>query len=422
MKIAVFGPGPKFKGGIANYTLSLAKELDKRDNVAVDIISWTHQYPSIIPRDFINRSIISDPLEGTKVKVSYVTNFNNPFSWHRTADLINKIAPDILIIQWALAIQGLPINTILRKVKASTKCEIIFVLHVVKQKEESSLDSFLIKLALRHADSYIAHAQKYCDELKQIFPGQKFFMDASGKRALAPQEKTVIKLFHPVYDMFAPDLSFDKEKFKTDLGLKKNVFLFFGFIRRYKGLHNVIRAFGKLAAERDDVSLLIVGESFWNTLDGNKLATKIKKSLFGAVKKIILKQREDESDYRPLDLIRELNLKGKVVAVNSYVPNEDVHKYFQASDCNVLFYLVATPSGVESTAYNFSLPSIATRVGHFSESITDGYNGYLAEPDDIDSMYLAMKKFIEHPIPKELITETAGNLSWERYVNAVLNR
>lgn len=422
MKIVIFGPGPKFKGGIANYTLSLAKEFAKRDNVETHIVSWTHQYPSIIPRDFINRTSPTNPLEGTNIKVTYATNYNNPFSWYQTADIINNIKPDILIVQWAIAIQGLPINTILKKVKAKTNCEIIFILHVVKQKEESVIDSFLLKRALRNADSYIVHAQKYYEELRQVFPEQKFFIDTTGNRASHPDEKTVIKLYHPVYDMFTPDPNFDKERTKQELGLKKNVFLFFGFIRRYKGLHNVIRAFAKLANERDDVSLLIVGESFWNTLDTNKLSTKIKKSLFGAIKKILLKKKEDESDYRPLNLIDEMNLSDKVVAVNRYVPNEEVHKYFQVADCNVLFYLVATPSGVESTAYNFSVPSVATRIGHFSESISEGYNGYLAEPNDIDSMYLAMKKFVEHPIPKENVTETAKNLSWENYIKAILNK
>ena len=81
--------------------------------------------------------------------------------------------------------------------------------------------------------------------------------------------------------MFVPDPNFDKEKVKQELGLREHVFLFFGFIRKYKGLHNVIPAFAKLTNERDDVSLLIVGESFWNTLDSNKLSTRIKKVVYG---------------------------------------------------------------------------------------------------------------------------------------------
>jgi len=56
MVIVCFGPGPLFKGGIANYNTSLAKAFDKRGNNEVHIVSWTQQYPAIIPRDFIDKS------------------------------------------------------------------------------------------------------------------------------------------------------------------------------------------------------------------------------------------------------------------------------------------------------------------------------------------------------------------------------
>ena len=62
-------------------------------------------------------------------------------------------------------------------------------------------------------------------------------------------------------------------------------FFFFGFIRKYKGLHNVIPAFKKLSNERKDVSLLICGEEFWKTVNKNKLSIKIKSFLFGLAKK-----------------------------------------------------------------------------------------------------------------------------------------
>ncbi|MCX6169747.1 MAG: glycosyltransferase [Ignavibacteriales bacterium] len=418
-KIVIFGPGPQFKGGIANYTTSLAKAFDNQ-GAEVSIVSWTQQYPSIIPRDFIDRSSKKNLLEGSNIKVEYITNYNNPFSWKETVDIICKINPDITIFQWALAIQGLPMGYIANKLKQVCKCEIIFDLHVVAQKEGSIIDKALIRYALSKPHTFIVHSLITFKELKKIFPNQKF--EITDRRSLTADNKFILKLYHPVYDMFTPDPSFDKEKVKQELGLRKHVFLFFGFIRKYKGLHNVIRSFAKLATEYEDVSLLIVGESFWNTLDSKKLTTKIKKSLFGLIKKILIRKNDDESNYRPLELIDELGIQDKVVVINRYVGNEEVHKYFQVADCNVLFYLAATPSGVESIAYNFNLPSIATKVGHFPETINHGVNGYLAEPNDIDSMYLAMKKFVEHPIPKENIIETAKNLSWNNYVNVILNR
>ena len=126
-------------------------------------------------------------------------------------------------------------------------------------------------------------------------------------------------------------------------------------------------------------------------------------------------------NYRPLELINELGIGDQVVVVNRYVPNEEVGKYFQVADCNVLFYLVATPSGVESIAYNFKLPSIATKVGHFPETIKHGYNGYLAEPDNTESMHEMMKEFLSNPIPRERVEEQAKHMSWENYAKAILN-
>ncbi|MBI3125053.1 MAG: glycosyltransferase [Ignavibacteriales bacterium] len=427
-KVIIFGPGPQFKGGIANYTTSLAKALD-RLGAEVNIISWTQQYPSIIPRDFIDRASKKDLFEGTNIKVKYITNYNNPFSWHRTVDAIAIINPDVVVFQWAISIQGLPMGWIANKVKHECNCEVIFDLHVVAQKEVSLIDKRMLQYALSKPHSFIVHSLKTFDELKKIFPKQNYIV-ASGERKSSADElkslitnnqQQVIQLYHPVYDMFVPDPNFDKEKVKQELGLRKHVFLFFGFIRKYKGLHNVIPSFAKLAKERDDVSLLIVGESFWNTLDSNKLSTRIKKAVFGAAKKILVRSSDDESNYRPLELIDKLGIKDQVAVVNRYVGNEEVPKYFQVADCNVLFYLVATPSGVESIAYNFKLPTLATRVGHFPETIKHGYNGYLAEPDNIDSMYNVMKEFLNNPIPTERVAEQAAHMSWENYAKAILN-
>nr|WP_264358310.1 hypothetical protein [Melioribacter roseus] len=62
-------------------------------------------------------------------------------------------------------------------------------------------------------------------------------------------------------------------------------------MRKYKGLHNVIPAFAKLAAERNDVSLLIVGESFWQTLDEKKLSTKLKRKFSDLSKNSLQKKK-----------------------------------------------------------------------------------------------------------------------------------
>jgi len=420
-KIVCFGPGPAFKGGISNYNTSLAKALDKFEDVEVHIISWTQQYPAIVPREFKDQVSKVDLLEGTNIKIQYITNYNKPSTWKDTVKAIIDIDPEITIFQWYNAQQGLPLASITKKLKKAN-IECLFDLHFVVPKENSKIDAYFTKMGLKHANSFIVHALKTQNELKSLFPNQNFQLTYDGKRNKDAENRFSIKLFHPVYDLFKPDPTFNIEKFKADNNLKKYVFLYFGFIRRYKGLHNVIESFKILSDNRDDVSLIICGESFWNTLDNNKLSTKIKNIIFGIAKWIFFKKEDDEKNYKPLELLDELDIRDKVMLKNEFVANEDVYQYFQASDCGLLFYLTATPSGVESLNYNFKLPVIATNVGHFPETIENGVNGYLAKENDIKDMAYQMERFIEKPINRENIAEKTKEFSWENYCKAILNK
>ncbi len=417
--IVCFGPGPMFKGGIQNYNTSLALALDKVEGTAVHIVSWTQQYPAIIPREFVDKSSKSDLLEGSSVQVKYLTNYNNPISWHDTVEYIRSLRAEKVIFQWSIALQGLPIGYMVKRLKKAG-IEVILDLHFVIQKEHSAIDKYLTKRGIINANTYIVHAMKTWEELRTIFPEKQLVLSYDGKRA-APQT-TVIKLFHPIYDLFKPDPHFDVEGFKSQHGLKRHVFLFFGFIRKYKGLHHTIRAFARVAKQRDDVSLLICGESFWHTLDNKKFSTRVKNLLFGAAKILLVKKSDDERNYRPLELIQELEIEKQCVVFNSFIPNEDVHKYFQVSDAAVLYYITATPSGIESLSYNFSLPLLATRVGHFPETIRDGYNGYLAEAENVEDMSRQMIRILEHPIQRANVKEATKDMSWENYAKAILMR
>lgn len=417
--IVCFGPGPQFKGGIAQYNIALARALAKQPDTRVQIVSWTQQYPAIIPRDFIDRSSTQTFLEGTDIGVTYLTDYNKPATWRQTVEEILRLNPTKVVFQWAIALQGLPMGRIARMLKKRNPAiEIIFDVHVLVQKEASSLDKFFTKYGLRTADTYIAHAYKTADELQATFPDLAFSINETGERAAG--KKTIVKLYHPVYDLFSPDPNFNVEAEKAALGLRKHVFLFFGFIRKYKGLHNVIPAFKLVREARPDVSLLIVGESFWHTLDKTKFSTRLKNALFGTAKKLFLRNSDDERDYNPLALVQELGLENDVVVVNQFVPNEQVHRYFQVSDAILTYYLTATPSGVESLAYNFQMPVLATRVGHFPETVKEGFNGYLAEPEDIRSMADQMLRFLETPILRENVAASAADMSWENYAKAIL--
>ncbi len=420
--IVCFGAGPAYKGGMSNYNTSLVKSLSKTKNTKVHIVSWSQQYPSIVPREFKDKVSSLDFLEGTDISCKYITNYNNPFSWHATAKYIAGLKPDKVIIQWSISIQGLPIGYIVRQLKKICKCEVIIDLHFVIQKEKSKIDQKLTKMGISHADSYIVHALKTYEELQEIFPEKEFVLTQSGERQqiFNAGKIPVIKLFHPIYDLYQADPNFDIQAFKTEHGLKENVFLFFGFIRKYKGLHNAIKAFELVARQRNDVSFLICGELFWNTLESNSLVTKLKKVIFSIAKRIFLNSSEDERNYNPLSLIDELNLRSKTMVISEFIPNEDVHKYFQVADVGILFYSTATPSGIESLSYNFNLPILTTKVGHFPETIEDGKNGYMVKENTVEAMAETMVRFLDKPIPSDNVAQFKTKLSWETYAAAIL--
>jgi glycosyltransferase involved in cell wall biosynthesis len=168
------------------------------------------------------------------------------------------------------------------------------------------------------------------------------------------------------------------------------VLLFFGLIRKYKGLLYLIKALPSILSAAD-VTLLIAGE-FW----------------------------EDKGEY--MDLIKNLGIEDHVNIIDAYIPNEEVQIYFSAADICIMPYISATGSGVAQIAYGFDLPIIATSVGCLKEIIKDGITGFLVPPHDSDEL---AKKVIEI-ITGDLIREFRKNIakikdqfSWDGLVKKI---
>ncbi|MDR1667449.1 MAG: glycosyltransferase [Bacteroidales bacterium] len=415
-KIVVFGPGPGFKGGIANFSISLAKAFARIKHTETHLVSWTHQYPFFIPRNFIDDKSKTNLLESQGVTVHYTLNYNRFFSWRKTYRVLAELNPDFIVFQWANPIQAFPIAYLIRKLKENTAIRVVIDLHFGNRKENSEFVKRLTVHTIQYADAYVVHSYKTAVEVKQLFPMLTFHLIEEGK-CQDNKGKPILKLYHPIYDMYSPDPSFDVALQKEQLHLKKYVFLFFGFIIKYKGLHNAIEAFAQLAKSRDDVSLLIVGESSWQIRSRRKW---LRRMFSRYIRRWLVNSGEDEGNYRPLELIDRLGIRDCVTVVNEYVPHEDVHKYYQVSDAIVLYYdMPATASGVESIAYNFRLPILATRVGHFPETVKDGITGYLADPNSLSSMVQAMQNIIDQPLFPENFNEIAQKMNWMNYANSI---
>lgn len=159
----------------------------------------------------------------------------------------------------------------------------------------------------------------------------------------------------------------DSEKAKQYLGIPKDkfVFLFFGQIKKVKGVGVLLEAFAHVLKTRKDVYLIIAG-NVW-------------KDDFGEYQAIIDK-------YQMKDFIRT-DIK--------YIPDEEVKYYYAASDICVLPYLDLYQSGVVQLVYGYQKSAIASDLEAFSEIVLEGETGYAFPKGDAKALSYKMLQSID---------------------------
>ena len=171
------------------------------------------------------------------------------------------------------------------------------------------------------------------------------------------ERKKIEVIPHGDYKFFIPENKIQKPEAKKKLGLPENckTILFFGAIRENKGLDQILKAMSDIIKRIPEVKLLIVGE-LWENYD--------------KYRKLILENNIQENVFEKLD----------------YVANDEVSKFFFASDLVVLPYRGITQSGVLQIAYAFGKPVVATDLPGFREALVEDKNGYLVPMDDLNML------------------------------------
>jgi glycosyltransferase involved in cell wall biosynthesis len=125
--------------------------------------------------------------------------------------------------------------------------------------------------------------------------------------------------------------------------------LYFGVIRPYKGVEDLVRAFDLLpeqAAAR--LRLVIVGETW-------------------------------EGHHLPVDLVRSSPRRDRIELVNRYVTDAELAEFLAAADAMVLPYHRSSASGPLHLAMSAGLPLVVTQVGGLVEAVR-GYEGAVRIP------------------------------------------
>jgi len=368
-KILIVGPAYPFRGGIAHFNNALAMAYSKLD-FNVQIFSFSLQYPKFL---FPGKSQYETGVAPLGINIYSIINSINPFNWINIARKINNERPDYIIIRYWLPFMAPCLGTIARLV--SKKIKIIAITDNIIPHEKRIGDHILTKYFLKSCDAFVTLSKSVLKDLSQ-------FVD------------TDLKVFipHPIYDIFGDKIS--KKSALSNLGLadNKKYLLFFGFIRKYKGLDLLIKALSDSRLRKLDVKLIIAGEFY-----------------------------DDQKEY--LTLINKLDLRNQIIINSSFIPTEKVKDFFCASDLVAQTYRTATQSGVTQIAYHFERPMLVTDVGGLSEIVSNQKVGYVtakdpkAIADAINDFYINKK---ENEFVKNTIEEKK-RFSWNNFVNEIEN-
>lgn len=368
-KCAIIGPAFPLRGGIAQLNESLSQEFTKH-GIENAIFSFYLQYPSFL---FPGTTQVeaSDRKGPEGVKIYPTISSVNPLSWWKTVRQIKRYSPDFVVVRFWLPFMGPCLGTICKWLKSGLQIPVIAVVDNVIPHEKRPFDRTFTKYFLRHCDAFVGMSSAVMQDLSE-------FDDRKPRKLL----------YHPLYDHFGDKV--DKAHARKHLSIPANakVILFFGIIRKYKGLKLLLEALA-LLKEKQDVKLVVAGEFY-----------------------------EDRAAYTKL--IEKLKLTQHVIVNAGFVDKYKVKFYFCAADLVAQPYLSATQSGVTQIAYHFETPMLVTNVGGLPEMVPDGKVGYVTEPTS-ESVADGIAKFFqqEHAAFVANIKEEKKRFSWHHFASEI---
>lgn len=368
-KIIILGPAHPLRGGIAAFNERLAKEFQEEGH-DVTIYSFSLQYPSFI---FPGTTQYSSEPAPVNLLIKTKVNSINPINWILVGNEIKSLKPDLLIVRYWLPLMGPALGTILRRVKSNKHTKIICIADNIIPHEKRLGDHAFTNYFMKPVDGFITMSEKVLTDLRTF--------SKSKPAVLEP---------HPLYDHFGSIISKEEARNHLHMNQSEFIFLFFGFIRKYKGLDLLLEAFAKLKQlPIANCKLLIAGEFY-----------------------------EDRKIYD--DLIAKLEIEDQLILKTEFIADSEVKYYLCAADAVVQPYRNATQSGVTPLAYHFEKPMIVTNVGGLPDLVPHNKVGLVCEPNAnaiADAMQQLMQTGVEQF--QSNIKEEKKKYSWSKMTSAI---
>jgi D-inositol-3-phosphate glycosyltransferase len=370
MNIISLGPAHPYRGGLASFNDRLAQQFTEEGH-KIEILTFRLQYPRLL---FPGKTQYTDgpPPEG--IRITRQINSINPLNWIVTGLRIRKAKPEILLIRYWLPFMGPCLGTIARIARSNRHTVAICIFDNVVPHESRRGDRLLTKFFTGSIDGAIVMARSVLEELSSFRSGIPV--------RLSP---------HPLFDKYGETKSRADALSVLMLDDENRYLLFFGFIRAYKGLDILIKAFADKRLRKKKLKLIIAGEFY-----------------------------EDDTPYR--QLIKLYDLENDVIIHDHFIKDNEVPLYFGAADLVVQPYKSATQSGVTQIAFHYEKPMLVTDVGGLREIVNDMVCGYVVRPQPGD-IAEAIIDYFDNKREKQFtdgVRKEKEKFSWDKMTASII--
>ena len=326
-KLVIIGPAWPLRGGLSAFDEKLATQFTEK-GIQTRIDTFSLQYPSIL---FPGKSQYTTDPKPNNVNIEVCINSINPFNWIKIGLKLHREKPDLVIVRFWIPFLAPCLGTILKIAKKNKHTKVISIVDNMIPHEKRIGDRLLTNYFVKTVDGFIAMSEKVKNDIKTF------------------SHKPVSISPHPIFNHFGDPIT--KLEARLQLGLPKEdkIILFFGYIRKYKGLDLLIHAMANEAIKKLGIQLMIVGEFY-----------------------------EDASAYH--DLVSSLGLQDQIKFYSNYIPDGEVKNYVCSADFIIQPYRNATQSGVTPLAYHFEKPMLVTNVGGLADTVPNLKTGIVVAP------------------------------------------
>lgn len=368
-RIVLVGSMHPYRGGIAHFLETMDRGLRARGHETLPV-TFSRQYPEFL---FPGKTQYETDPGDDPIPARRWIDTLGPWSWWSAADKIAAWQPDAILYKYWMPFFAPSYGSILWRLRRRDVRGLAVVDNAIPH-ERRPFDFSLSRFFLRQCDGLLVMSDSVQADLERL-----------GVRA--PSRR----IEHPIYDIFGEGIPKHQARALLGLDATTPLLLFFGYVRRYKGLHVLLEAMPRLLKRLPNAKLMVCGEFY-----------------------------DDEKPYR--EQARRLGIERAVDFHADYVPNDQVSRYFCACDVVVQPYVSATQSGVAQIAYQFRRPSIISDVGGLAEIVPHERAGFVVPPEDPESLASAIARYFLENWEQRLvhgIEAERQKYSWDRLYEAM---